>query len=168
VSERLIHYSHEKLGKIWTVRQVNVDHSWKPSGLWVSVEGDDDWPAFCHSGNFRLERLRSANEIVLADDANILRIASPHELDLFTEAYGEGQYKFVRTSSGIDWLTVSKKFQGIIIAPYLWSRRMTAHTRWYYGWDCASGCIWDAAAVLRLRSPETGELRSGPLEPASR
>ena len=22
---------------------------------------------------------------------------------------------------------------------------------WYYGWDCASGCIWDPAAVAEIK-----------------
>ena len=27
------------------------------------------------------------------------------------------------------------------------ARRLDMETRWYYGWDCASGCVWDASAV---------------------
>jgi hypothetical protein len=49
----------------------------------------------------------------------------------------------------IDWLRVAQKSAGIIIAPYIWERRL--HLPWYYGWDCASGCVWDAAAVLSVK-----------------
>jgi hypothetical protein len=27
---------------------------------------------------------------------------------------------------------------------------------WYYGWDCASGCIWDSAAVERVAQWSVG------------
>jgi hypothetical protein len=47
----------------------------------------------------------------------------------------------------IDWSKVAAKHQGIIIAPYCYARRLTYHTAWYYGWDCASGCIWDLKAI---------------------
>ena len=36
---------------------------------------------------------------------------------------------------------------GIEIAPYIWARRLDGPARWYYGWDAASGCIWDPTAA---------------------
>ena len=42
-------------------------------------------------------------------------------------------------------------YQGIIIAPYLWTRRHHESTGWYYSWDCASGVIWDARAIAELK-----------------
>ncbi len=29
---------------------------------------------------------------------------------------------------------------------------------WYYGWDCASGVIWDAEAVAELRPTDAPDL----------
>jgi len=36
---------------------------------------------------------------------------------------------------------VSKEYDGIEIAPYQWDARLSLI--WYYGWDVASGCIWN-------------------------
>ena len=47
----------------------------------------------------------------------------------------------------IDWKKVKSKYQGIIIAPYQWSCRLNLDSNWYYGWDCASGCIWDLDCI---------------------
>ena len=60
----------------------------------------------------------------------------------------------------IDWPKVAERYDGIIIAPYQWSRRLDG-PMWYYGWDCASGCVWRARAVLELKSME--ELCQQPL-----
>ncbi len=45
---------------------------------------------------------------------------------------------------------VAKLYQGIIIAPYCYSIRLDNDCFWYYPWDCASGCIWDATAIAAL------------------
>jgi hypothetical protein len=62
----------------------------------------------------------------------------------------------------IDWPKVSERYDGVVIAPYVWSLRMgdyemiegrmrktpdSAISDWYYPWDCASGCIWKASAI---------------------
>lgn len=36
-------------------------------------------------------------------------------------------------------------------APYQWRRRNERGFSWYYGWDCASGCIWRASAIREIR-----------------
>lgn len=45
----------------------------------------------------------------------------------------------------IDWLTIYKKYQGIIIAPYFYNFRN--YWIWYNGWDVASGCVWDTKCI---------------------
>lgn len=50
----------------------------------------------------------------------------------------------------IDWRRVAESYQGIVIAPYVWARRHHLASGWYYAWDCASGCIWDSAAVAAI------------------
>lgn len=40
----------------------------------------------------------------------------------------------------MDWPAVQKRYAGLVVAPYLHERR---HVRWYYGWDVASGVLWD-------------------------
>lgn len=150
---RLIHYSSEPLTKVYS-REHSAQGSgaYKTPGLWVSAEGDDDWVAWCRSESWGLETFKHATEIVLAPSANVLHLAGESALDDFTEKFsGDGSPIWHRT---IDWLAVRAKWQGLIIAPYVWSRRLADHTGWYYGWDCASGVIWDAAAVGELRSAE--------------
>lgn len=57
----------------------------------------------------------------------------------------------------LDWLKVKQKYQGIIIAPYQWKCRMAQETKWYYGWDCASGCIWDLDCIDEFKLIEINE-----------
>jgi hypothetical protein len=37
-------------------------------------------------------------------------------------------------------------WDGLEIAPYLHRMRLSSFS-WYYTWDCASGCIWNASRV---------------------
>ena len=68
-------------------------------------------------------------------------------------------------SSYINWRKVAKAFDGIIIPEYIYSRRLDGNASdWYYGWDCASGCIWDARAIKttkKITKPKWLKLRKG-------
>ena len=104
----------------------------------------------------------------------MLRIESAEELDDFHARYSymPEWYKdsavlgpAVLTGFGtascwvIDWTAVGKNHDAIVIAPYIWERRLDG-PMWYYGWDCASGCVWNATAVAELRpinTPETAD-----------
>ena len=48
----------------------------------------------------------------------------------------------------INWLAVARDYDGILIAPYCYTRRMTLD--WYNTWDCASACVWNARAIERV------------------
>lgn len=48
----------------------------------------------------------------------------------------------------IDWQAVASDHDGIIISPYNWPARH--EMIWYYPWDCASGCIWNADAITSI------------------
>ncbi len=150
---RLIHYSQEPLTKVYSrEHSSNGAGCYKTQGLWVSVEGADDWVEWCRSESWGIERLKHATEIVLAPTANVLHLADESAIDDFTDEFlCAGAPIWHRT---IDWPSVRARWQGLIIAPYCWSRRMADHTGWYYGWDCASGVIWDSAAVGALRPAE--------------
>jgi hypothetical protein len=148
-AERLIHYSASPVTCVQSRSQpfTEFQHQ-KPKGLWVSVEGKADWKDWCQMENFGLDRLAVGNVVTLAATANILRLRSACDLDDFTRTYGvpfHWQHSGSHLGSGIQWPVVAMAHQGIIIAPYIWSRRMDFG--WYYGWDCASGCIWDAGAI---------------------
>lgn len=125
----------------------------KPEGFWVSVTGEDDWPSWCESEEFRQSTLQAAHRVELAAGANFLRIDSTVGIDSLTARFAvQTEYERRWAHRGdtpakwpIDWQRVAEQWDGIIIAPYQWARRNTHD--WYYGWDCASGCIWNLAAI---------------------
>lgn len=161
MSPRIIHYSATPL---LAVRSRPHDASqcgaYKTSGLWVSIEGEDDWLAWCRSEGYG--SYAYATEIILKPDNEIMWLRGADEIDDFTSRYlAHGQ--LYPGSRSIDWLQVRNKCTGLIIAPYCWERRLARDTFWYYGWDCASGVIWDARAVTSvapLPLPDFGKKES--------
>lgn len=148
----LIHYADQSFeldrSRVYE-QQRRPDTFDKPFGLWVSVTGEDDWASWCNSEEFRLGCLQVKHRVTLNPTANVLYLSSVAELDSFHEMF-RFETDFDREcNSGpafwpIDWNTVIGKYDGIIIAPYIWERRIMS---WYYGWDCASGCIWNLDAI---------------------
>lgn len=146
--ERLLHYSSRPLSRIITRRrELRVD--FKPKGLWVSV--GPAWKEWCESEQFALTDLTIETEIVLRPRAKVLRLRTVADLDRFTSEYRKPLTP-ERPDLGmaIDWPAMSLEYDGIVIAPYQWQRRLDDRTCWYYGWDCASGCIWGATAISEL------------------
>jgi hypothetical protein len=89
----------------------------KPRGLWVSVQGDDDWQSWCRSESFSIGNL--THHVKLAESANILIIDTAEGLDEFTQRYGaERPWGDGWVDHGINWKQVAEDIQGIIIAPY--------------------------------------------------
>jgi hypothetical protein len=144
----LLHYSQKpfKLKKQTYEQERNwqLSSHIKPNGLWVSVKGEHDWEAFCRGENFSVERLKNETPIIIKPDANILWVHGTKEFDAFAEKYGlDARYG----GRCINWPKVAEDYDGIIIAPYIWERRLHESSSWYYGWDCASGCIWNLEAI---------------------
>jgi hypothetical protein len=86
------------------------------------------------------------------DLTDMLVLRTCEDLDDFTDVYGSelGCADYFRNKFRvIDWKQVAREFAGIEIAPYQWDRRHTLS--WYYGWDCASGCVWHPRAVKGVR-----------------
>lgn len=144
----LLHYSAKPLCEVRSVEQ-RADPDIKPRGLWFSVEnpGTDEWMGWrewCESEQWGLRSLVNAVEISFVPSARVLMLSTPEDIETFNGEYEKplfGDYRM------IDWRAVADKYQAIIISPYQWSRRFDDKARWYYGWDCASGCVWDASAV---------------------
>jgi hypothetical protein len=151
----LTHYDTEPitLNREHTYVQEKM-RSWvdKPRGLWVSVDGEDDWKSWCENESFDLDGLKHAHRVVLTEDANVLHIADAQQFLGFVEQYSVPDptweerlnipnYDYV----AIDWIKVADEYDGIIIAPYRWEFRLSF--MWYYGWDCASGCIWNLKVI---------------------
>jgi hypothetical protein len=135
----------------------NHHNVYKPQGLWVSVEGEDDWLSWCKGEHWNLSAFKYAHEIVLEPFASILRLKTAKELREFSKEF-EAAMPYDSIHKTIDWKRIREGWQGIIIAPYVWECRLDLDTFWYYGWDCASGAIWDKDAVAEIRKIEPPNL----------
>ena len=146
----------------------------KPNGLWFDVNGS--WKRWCEAAQFHLEGLRYRHTVTIFDSSRILFLRKAKDIDLFTREYGHnlsGHIRPLQESEDIDafarrygrdlfgdilkqfsnyilWEEVAKKHSGIIVEPY--SRARSREYLWYYGWNCAGGCIWDTG-VIRLGKP---------------
>lgn len=147
---RLVHFASSPVHKIDSVSQ-RERLGPKPKGFWVSdQDAEVNWKTWCHKEEFRLDNFVYAHDITLTEKAKILRLSSAEEIDVFTRKYSEREDNFI-SNLHIHWEEVAENFQGIIITPYIWERRLDGGADWYYGWDCASGCIWDANAIAYIK-----------------
>lgn len=164
---RLLHYSPKplQLHECSYLQNNKYGAPGKPNGLWVSVEGEDDWASWCSSEMPKWIEGRAITEISISAAAmhRVLVIENLPTFDAFHEQYAvvlEFKKKWPKEiqSKDIDWARVSEAYAGIIIAPYQWDRRLNRKTQWYYGWDCASGCIWDIRVIESCK--EAGRAKS--------
>lgn len=145
----LIHYSKTRVTKL--VSKPQDREACKPNGLWVS--DGPAWKEWCEDEEFWLDSLKFQSRVILQPDANILTLSTPTEIYDFGIQYNSDLPEHLRHMGTLllNWHEVTKKYQGIIITPYQWGCRLNDMCRWYYGWDCASGCIWDIDAIKELR-----------------
>ncbi len=152
---KLIHYTDVPFS-IEPRKYDQNDVYWKnkPRGLWVSIEGKYDWKWWCEEEQFCLEDLTVSYDVKLKNDANILYLKTEEEILNLSKIYSfinpqwdnpEGRRIF--GGYEVDWKKIAEEYQGIIIAPYQWKCRLAEPCSWYYGWDCASGCIWDLDCI---------------------
>jgi len=109
----------------------------KPRGLWYAC--DNDWLQW-----LIYEMPHWIGNYVYSFDinmSNVLQLSSLSDLKNFQSKYGSRGY--------IDWREVAMDFSGIEICPYIYEGRYDIP--WYYGWDVASGCIWDSSAFNSLK-----------------
>ncbi len=117
---------------------------YKPQGLWFEVDGD--WQRWCKAEDWGKEWF-VIEHFLEFDPARVLHLESAFTIDLFHERYAI-PCGTLRLGLTIDWPRVADEYAGIVIAPYCWERRM--EYMWYYGWDCASGCIWDLSIITKF------------------
>ena len=145
---KLIHYSKERLSHLYSVPDQLADplhgwRAWKPRGLWLSIEGNGDgWLDWVRSEDWRVDQYTIGTELELLEPQRVLHISSVGELDDFSNQYVARQGTIVEAP---DWQRVAASYKGIIIAPYIYERRLSCD--WYYPWDCASGCVWDVSCL---------------------
>lgn len=141
---KLVHYSKHPLVEKRD-RQVDADlcGAYKPTGLWVSVVGKDDWRSWCEAERYYDCDGMFETEIKLTGLGKpVLHLKNDVEIYDFGRKYEKDLLHRVRSMKGIDWKKVGEEYGGLIIAPYSWHH--SYESDWYYGWDCASGCFWSA------------------------
>lgn len=147
---RLVHFSHDPTLTPRSVTQTAIGP--KPDGLWLSDEDDNGWSAWATGNEWALGK--HAFEVTLSDDANVLTLSTAEAIRQFHAEYRThlpGIPAGVLDDWAIDWPRVSEQYGGIIITPYQWRLRLDMKVGWYYTWDCASGCIWDATAIATIK-----------------
>ncbi len=131
----------------------------KPCGLWYEFDGS--WRDWCQSEMPDWIANRWLYRVETDPSCNILRIEGVEQFLLFNQEYltktalavamEEQGISPSRMERGIEWRRVAERYDGIEINPYLWHFRHNMDTMWYYGWDCASGCLWrPKGTVLEL------------------
>jgi hypothetical protein len=111
--------------------------SFKPKGLWYDCDKAWTWWV----GHNMPQWGRGMNYIYLVkiNKGRMFNINSESELLKFHERFSTDDGEMV------DWTAVAKHADGIEICPYQHSQRMSLD--WYYGWDLASGCVWNPTWV---------------------
>ena len=162
---KLIHYTDKEFVlEPRPYHQAELPWQAKPNGLWVSVKGKDDWKSWCEAEDYILENLAISYEVKLKKDADILHLKTPediYKLSLFfpylRKQWDNPEGRELCQCYELDWIKVKEQYQGIIIAPYQWDCRLSSKCNWYYGWDCASGCIWDISCIKEFKLKEINE-----------
>ncbi len=125
----------------------------KPIGFWISVEdfeGDTNWKTWCIEEKFHLHGLKHKYLVKLKENARILYLSQVSQIKEFSLKYRKEkrEYLYENFIYEIKWEDLQPEYDGIIIAPYQYECRLyTPETSWYYGWDCASGCIWNLDCI---------------------
>ena len=150
-----LHFSAKPIKKTRTTVG-SLEPGWKPVGLWYSCGSSwEDWASAVGFGGIG----EYVYEVEL-NVSNMLFISTADELDKFTTKYAaprsQDNSMFAdRQLWNIDWEKVAQTYDGIEICPYIASRRHKY--MWYYGWDVASGCLWNKNAIVNLTLRESSK-----------
>ena len=135
----LLHFSAQPV--VYTPQKYRQQaRTMKPHGLWVSV--GMAWREWCKEQEWNMDGVRYVANVSLVPDAKILHLNGTSQIHVFAKKYiVPGPFHT------IDWLRLADSYHGILIDPYCYELRFSLDFLWYYGWDCASGCIWDCRAI---------------------
>lgn len=153
MAERLFRFGKRAGFELSRVQSYRQEPGPKPRGLWVSV--GMSWKEWCESESWNVDGVRYAAEVELFPSAKILWVSGAAQIEAFARTYRITVLEQSRLLGYyIDWVAVAERYQGIVISPYCWEKRLADGMMWYYGWDCASGCIWDLSAVSMVGNAE--------------
>lgn len=147
----------------------------KPKGIWYGIA--DSWIDWCLSESFG--GIHQYIYEIVVDKSRILTIDNISDFEKFEKEHLEKpntndmpewlkKVEEIYPNKAMNYSKVAENFGGIEIAPYQWEKRL--ESMWYYGWDCASGCIWSPNAIKDLRlfayyDPQKGEFVKTSLQP---
>lgn len=117
----------------------------KPDGLWLSDDRNEQgWREWCVANRFRTDTLVHRADFLI-DTRHVILIESAAQFLEFNSKYKTTKDDYRSSLIGIDWESVKRDAAGLIITPYRYEFRLDYV--WYYGWDCASGVVWDLSAL---------------------
>ena len=146
----LTHFGPDKFNFFSSKEYRENKYNIKPNGLWLSDENTDwGWKAWCESEEFNLDGLIGITNFE-CDTSNWCVLSNVQKILKFTKEYECQLYPGAIYHNSIDWNRIKKKYKGIVITPYQWKARLEPRTFWYYGWDCASACVWDLSTIMEI------------------
>lgn len=113
---------------------------YKPFGLWFGC--GPDWLDKLVAMESTSTKPRSGKHFVYKlelDKSDYIIINRDSQLKAFSKKFSLGPYD-------VNWPAVAEEATGIEICPFLY--RAAGGLDWYYPWDVASGCTWDADTVI--------------------
>jgi hypothetical protein len=135
-----IHMSMNDVPKIYnTTSELTIRA--KPTGFWYGF--GSSWIDWVNS-----EMPEWNYEHIFKIDINTNRVLQIKTLDELIEFDKEYSTNNNYGNKNIDWIKVNKRYDGIEINPYQYKARYDIS--WYYGWDVASGCIWNPKAISNI------------------
>jgi hypothetical protein len=159
-STRELTFTHQA-GQDWVFDPARTyeqkDGWWKPTGLWLSVDGD--WERWLVASDYLDDESWGAVTVeFMLDVDRCLVLSSVEDIDRFDRDYvvpntptDPGLFE---ARNHINWAPLTSQYAGIVIAPYQNARRHGHDASgWYDTWDVASACVWDLSAVTLLPEP---------------
>lgn len=116
----------------------------KPEGLWYAFgRGWLDWDK-CESDKSRGTDETNINPLFEIDvnTDKFIKLSSTQDIETF-----HARHSVNGDETTINWLEVSKLYDGIEINPY---NRELCDLYWYKTYDISSGCIWNLKAIKTI------------------
>lgn len=146
----LSHFTSNPFSYDSGARYERMWNPYKPHGLWLSDEKDIGWTNFCKSEQWNMLSLKHRTDFEIVDSSKWAILKTTEEIIQFGRAHMVGESS--RFSMSIDWNKVADKYDAILITPYQWAARNNPDSFWYYGWDCASACVWNLKTIRQVKT----------------
>ena len=141
-----IHMTQCKPLRIRRREYMQTKNAFKPVGLWYGI--NNSWVDWCSS---EMPEWVTPNRHKLEiDESKILKLSSISDMMKFNNKY-LSKDPALTLFPHIEWHRVkSDGYTGIEIPTYHYQLRFADKFLWYYGWDVASGCIFDTRIITKV------------------